>query len=204
MEIATILENKTPHKIYGLIGNINITTNINKYAIITPYKFNNTVKDYLNSQKDINALKMVMLDESYLDKKSNSLSEPILKSINLAKALTLNKEYLIFDYFEKGFNDQEKKYYRWLFKKLTQKYHKTILVFSNDITFMWDISDELIIIDKKNLKTIPKKEILNNTKYFNPEIIRFTNLVKAKGLKINYYKDCKDLLKAIYRLKEQK
>ena len=43
MEVATILEGKEKECIYGLMGNINLTTNNNNFSIITDYKFNGTV-----------------------------------------------------------------------------------------------------------------------------------------------------------------
>ena len=95
MEVAKILENKEPNKIYGLIGNISLTTNNSNYTIVTDYKFKGTVKEYLNSPKDIQALKMVMLTEEYLNKKVIELSDSEIKSIVIAlelEGLDLNKK----------------------------------------------------------------------------------------------------------------
>ena len=63
MEVANILENKSKNQIYGLMGNINLTTNNTNISIITDYKFKGTVKEYLNSEKDLSSLKMVLLEE---------------------------------------------------------------------------------------------------------------------------------------------
>ena len=102
MEVAKILENKPKGYIYGLMGNINLTTNNTNYSIITDYKFNGTVSEYLNSPKAKSSLKMVLLDESYIDKKANDLSIGELKKVSLAKALIDAKDYLVFDYFDKN------------------------------------------------------------------------------------------------------
>lgn len=204
MEVANILENKNQGFIYGLMGNINLTTNYNNYSIITGYRFSGTVKDYLNSNKDISSLKMVMLKEDILNKHASELSIGDLKKISLAKALIENKEYLIFDYFEKEMNAHEKEHFKRLWKRLTNDYHKTIVIFTNDITSFWDIAQELIIVDKyKVINTIPKDKYYDFMDDISkPEIIKFIDLLKAKNIAIDYYQDPKDLLKAIYRLKE--
>lgn len=204
MEIARILENKPKSKIYGMLGNINITTNNFNYSIVTPYKFKDTVKDYLNSNKDISSLKMVMLDETYLSKKSYELSENEIKSINLAKALIENKEYIILDYFEKGLNHKEKESFKRLFKKLARDYNKTILLFTNDLSFIWDIAEEIIIVDNNEvINTIQKNQIFVIIEFLDkPEIIKFIDLIRSKGIIIENYKDTMDLLKAIYRIKD--
>lgn len=202
MEIARIIENKPKSQIYGLMGNIDITTNNSNYKIINDYKFKGTVKEYLNSKKDSSSLKMVMLDSTYLDKTLLNLSEMEIKLISLAKALIENKDYLVLDYFEKGLNHKEKEIYKRLFRKLTEEYNKTIVLFTNDITFLWDIASEIIVVDNQaNIKTYSKEEYLDIPQINKPEIIELIDLILAKKVKIKPYKNVQDLLKAIYRLK---
>ena len=104
MEVANIFETKEKGYIYGLMGNINLTTNNNNYSIITSYKYSGTAKECLNSSKDSSSLKMVMLNDSYLNKTSSECSISELKKINLAKALIENKDYIVLNYFEKEYN----------------------------------------------------------------------------------------------------
>lgn len=204
MEIARILENKPKSKIYGLLGNINITTNNINYSIVTPYKFKDTVKYYLNSKKDIASLKMVMLDETYLSKKSEELSESEIKSIVLAKVLIENKDFIVLDYFEKGFSYKEKENYKRLFKKLASDYNKTIVIFTNDITFLWDITEEILVVDKNEvINTFKKNDYFKLIEVVDkPNISKLIDLIRKKGIKMEDYKETSDLLKAIYRMKE--
>lgn len=204
MEVANIFEAKEKGYIYGLMGNINLTTNNNNYSIITSYKYSGTAKEYLNSSKDSSSLKMVMLNDSYLNKTSSECSISELKKINLAKALIENRDYIVLNYFEKELNYQEKKYFERLWKRLVNDFHKTIIIFTNDLTSIWNIAKELIIVDKyKVINTIPKDKYLDFIDNLNkPEIIKFIELVREKGIEIENYKDSSELLKAIYRLKE--
>ena len=205
MEVAKILENKPKGYIYGLMGNINLTTNNTNYSIITDYKFNGTVNEYLNSPKAESSLKMVLLDESYIDKKANDLSIGELKKVSLAKALIDGKDYLVLDYFDKSFNHKEIDYFIRLIKRMTNDYQKTVILFTNDITILWNNIEELLIVDEYFvINTIPKEKYFEFIDKLNePEIIRFIKLMKELGLNIENYKNTQDLLKAIYRLKEQ-
>ena len=205
MEVAKILENKPKGYIYGLMGNINLTTNNTNYSIITDYKFNGTVSEYLNSSKAKSSLKMVLLDESYIDKKANDLSIGELKKVSLAKALIDAKDYLVLDYFDKNFNHKEIDYFIRLMKRMTSDYQKTVILFTNDITVLWNNIKELLIVDEYFvINTIPKEKYFEFIDKLNePEIVRFIKLMKELGLYIENYKNTQDLLKAIYRLKEQ-
>lgn len=203
MEIARLLENKKKGKIYGLIGNINISTNNSNISIIEAYKPNTTIKEYLNSPKDISSLKLVMVNSDVIDKHTSTLSNEELKCINLAKALIEKKEYIVLDYFEKGFNYKEKEAYKRLFKKLATEYNKTILIFTNDIEFLWDLCEEIIFVDNDEVTNFSKKAYFELLEYIDkPEISKIIDLIRDKGIKIEDYKNVLDLLKAIYRLKE--
>ena len=205
MEVAKILENKPKGYIYGLMGNINLTTNNNNYSIITDYKFNGTVEEYLNSPKAASSLKMVLLDENVMKKNARDLSIGELKKVSLAKALIDGKDYLVLDYFDKSFNHKEIDYFIRLIKRMTNDYQKTVILFTNDITVLWNNIEELLIVDEYFvINTIPKEKYFEFIDKLNePEIVRFIKLMKELGLYIENYKDTQDLLKAIYRLKEQ-
>lgn len=205
MEVAKILENKPKGYIYGLMGNINLTTNNNNYSIITDYKFNGTVEEYLNSPKAASSLKMVLLDENVMKKNARDLSIGELKKVSLAKDLIDGKDYLVLDYFDKSFNHKEIDYFIRLIKRMTNDYQKTVILFTNDITILWNNIEELLIVDEYFvINTIPKEKYFEFIDKLNePEIVRFIKLMKELGLYIENYKDTQDLLKAIYRLKEQ-
>jgi len=91
---------------------------------------------------------MVMLDDSFLEKTVEELSEAEIKKVILAATLIENKDYIVLEYFEKGLTFKEKENYKRLFKKISDEYHKTIIIYTNDITFLWDIAHEIIYIDE--------------------------------------------------------
>ena len=199
MELMRIITKLEPGKIYGLMGNISLSTNNNNYFIINSYKFKGIVKEYLNSSKAPMALKMVMLNETYLEKEIANLSPSEIKKVVLAKALIENKDYLIFDYFDKDLTTEEKKEFKLLFKRLASIYQKTIILFTNELSFIWDISSSIIYLENENLHIFSKKDY-GILKYVeNPPIIEFINLMREKGIVCDNYQNT-----AIYRIKEQK
>ena len=146
----TIFENKEPN-IYSILGNVSLNSNNVNYSIVKLYKFSDTTSNYINSKKALQSLQMVLLDASYLDKKSSELSLNEIKKINLAKALCENKSHLVLDYFDKELNYKEKIYFKNLFKRLVNDYHKTIILHTNDLSFIWDISQEIITLKNQKL-----------------------------------------------------
>lgn len=205
MEVASILENREKNKIYGLMGNITLTTNNSNIGLIKGGIFSSSVREYLNSPKAANALKLVLLEESILDKKGLELSNAEIKTIILAKALIDNKEIIVLEYFEKELNHKEKENYKRLFKKLTNDTNKTIIIYTNDLTFLWDIADNILLVDNNQvINTYEKRDYYKIVeKVDTPIISDFITKIREKGQKVEEYKDIKDLLKAIYRLKEK-
>ena len=205
MEVANIIEKTEPNKIYGLMGNINLTTNNSNIGIVKGGMFSNTTKEFLNSSKSLNALKLVMLDESILNKKGTELSNGEIKAVSLAKELIANREIIVLDYFEKELKSREKENYKRLLKKLSQDFNKTIIIYTNDLTFLWDICEEIIYVDKDSvINTYQKNDYFKLVKLVDKPIIsNFIEKIRAKGIKIEDYKDIKDLLKGVYRIKEK-
>ena len=205
MEVANIIEKTEPNKIYGLMGNINLTTNNSNIGIVKGGMFSNTTEEFLNSSKALNALKLVMLDNSILNKKGTELSNGEIKAVSLAKELIANKEIIVLDYFEKELNSREKENYKRLLKKLSQDFNKMIIIYTNDLTFLWDICEEIMYVDNDNvINTCQKNDYFKLIELVDKPIIsNFVEKIRAKGIKIEDYKDIKDLLKAIYRIKEK-
>lgn len=205
MEVANIIEKTEPNKIYGLMGNINLTTNNSNIGIVKGGIFSNTTEEFLNSSKALNALKLVMLDDSILNKKGTELSNGEIKAVSLAKELIANKEIIVLDYFEKELNNREKENYKRLLKKLSKDFNKTIIIYTNDLTFLWDLCEEIMYVDNDNvINTYQKNDYFKLVELVDKPIISdFIEKIRAKGIKIEDYKDIKDLLKAIYRIKEK-
>lgn len=161
------------------------------------------INKYTDKKKILEALQMVNLDEDYLLKKSNDLSNVEYNKLLLVNALVNKNKIIYLDFFEKGLCYKEKQYFKRLFKKLSKEYGISFLVLTNDLSFCIDLVDEYVIykenedayiVDKKDLY---KKEIY---KYFpKHELVDFVLKSRKYGHLLDDYTDIKDVLKAIYR-----
>lgn len=152
------------------------------------------------------ALKMVDLDEEYLEKCPLDLSLGEAKKVALASIIIYNPEIIILDEITIGLQKREKDKIIRLIKLLKTKYKKTIILLTKDTDFAYPVSDEIFIM---NLTKIIKKgtsEILKNRELLesnNLELPKIVDVIEKcnllKNANLEDYKDIKDLIKGVYR-----
>ena len=161
------------------------------------YKTDNVVKHVVQS------LRIVGLDESFLDRDPNELSRVEKKKVELASVISYNPKILVIDNFDIRITYREKEYFRKLFLKLKNKYNKTIILISNNAEFLFDIVDDVHLIYNGKLVLSEGKDIFYNSnlyRYVNiPKIIEFTKYVEMNGYDIKKCTDIKELIKELYR-----
>lgn len=178
----------------------------------------NTVKDEIefgmkNFKKKMNdidkhvkdALLMVGLDESYLNRIPSTLSSGEKRLVAIASILAFNPKIIILDEPTINLDNQNKEKLIRLIKLLKNRYEKTIIIVSNDSDFLLKISDYIVVLNEG-------KVVLDGTKYEvftkdieqyglkKPKIIEFEQLVlKEKKIKMLYRDEINDLMKDVYR-----
>lgn len=166
----------------------------------------NYKKDKMKEQI-INVLKMLGLNESYLDKNPFLLSNGEKRKIAIASILVYNPKILIFDEPTIGLDYKNKKALIELIRKLNTKYKKTIIIVSHDVDMLYSLVDDIIIMEKgKIIANNNKKEVFKNITFLEnhkisiPKIVLFSRKVlEKKNIKLGDYEDIKDLIKAVYR-----
>jgi energy-coupling factor transport system ATP-binding protein len=161
------------------------------------YKASNVTKHVVDS------LKIVGIGEEYLDRDPNTLSYTEKKKLMLASAMSYNPSVLVLEDFEKGLLFKEREYFRKLFLKLKNKFNKTIILITKDLTYMFDLVDKMHVINKGKLVISGGKEIFYDNKLYKyvemPKIVEFTKYAQDCGHNILEYTDIKELLKELYR-----
>lgn len=165
--------------------------------------------DYRNKniiQKMEDALKLVGLSEDYLDEKINTLSAGEQKLIQIAINLLYNPNIIIFDEPFVELDYANKKKLKNLIKLLKDRYHKTVIITSNDNNLLYELTDDLIIIKKTRViaadettKIYQDVDFLIHNGIDIPDLVYFTYLAKKKKVKLSYHRDIRDLIKDVYK-----
>ena len=172
-----------------------------KYHI---YSENLSIKNI--EKKIMDSLKIVGLDTNYIDKEIDTLSKSELKLFQIALGLLNNPKLILLNDVFSVFDVKNVKKLCRLFNKLSEKYHINIIVTSDSSDFIYKYIKEVFIFKKGKIVAsgISKDvyEDLENLKDNNleiPKILLFTSKIKEKGVKIDYHRDVRDLIKDIYK-----
>jgi len=150
------------------------------------------------------ALKLVGLDESYLNINPQILNLVDAKKLALACVLVYNPSVIILDEYTNGLSNKDKNDLVRLFRILKNNYNKTIIVLTKDTTFAHQVSDEVYLLHLTKLVAKGDKTILRDAEVLKsigleiPKIVKFVDLCNKKGHDINYYVNIQDLIKGVY------
>ena len=165
------------------------------------------VKTDMLDKHTSDALKLVGLDDSFLDRDPFSLSHGQMRKVALASILAYNPNIVILDEPTVGLDDNDKKNLIKIIRNLKLRYKKTVIVVSHDTDFLLKITDQVLLLEKGTIKLSGDKySVLGNEKALKasnikvPDILAFSNLVKKKkNINIGHRDDINDLIKDIYR-----
>lgn len=182
--------------------------------------FNMTVKEeisfgmkYFNYKtKDIDkrvsdSLKMVGLNDNYLERNPFTLSNGEKRKVAIASIIAFNPKIIVLDEPTIGLDDISKKNFIQLIRKLKLRLNKTIILISHDIELVHHVSDYVVVMDSGKVviegdkySVFKEEELLKKIGLKVPKIIEFSNRVlDKKGIKIGYRDEINDLIKDIYR-----
>ncbi len=184
MEISKILNE---NELLGVISNYD-----------TSFKIEGYVKD-LNVKNILQALKMVLLDDTYLDKKIEDLT--LNEQFKIDLMLKINKDIIIVGNLSKVLNYKDIEYFKKLFLKLNNDYHKKIVIIDRDVKVFFNLVKDMVVLKDKKIvyetKDFFDNELYQYTKI--PPIIEFIKYLNSKNIKINKTVDIYELIKDIYR-----
>ena len=184
MEIKKML---ISNKIIGIVGNYRSTFNFSGY-----------VRD-LKIKNIENALRMVDLNNQVMDKKFDELNFRELWKLELASKL--DNEVIIVGNLYKNLIHKDIEYVKKLFLKLSQNYHKKIIVIDKNVLTFMGITKTIIVIKNKKVEYITN-DFYDDKLYLYtkmPKIVEFIKYINEKNHNIKEHLDIYELIKDIYR-----
>lgn len=137
------------------------------------------------------SLKLVGLDESYLEKSPFELSGGQKRRVAIAGILALDPEVLILDEPTAGLDPQGAIEMMELFKSLN-KMGKTIIIITHEMDYVLKYCDDVVVMKKANIVAhldpisfFYNEELLKEVTIEEPLVISYTKKLIEKGLKLN-------------------
>lgn len=184
MEIKDILNE---YSIIGVIGNYQ-----------NNLKFTGKVND-IDINNLTNALKMVCLEDSVLDKNISDLTISEFWKVELATKLS--NDIIIIGNLSNSLNHKDIEYMKKLFLKLANDHGKKIVIIDNNVNIFFNLVKKLCVLKDKEI-------IYETTDFFDdklyeyvkmPQIIEFIKYVNKDEKRIDETTDIYELIKDIYR-----
>lgn len=156
-------------------------------------------------KKVIKVLKMVGLDESYINRSPFSLNGGEKRRVAIASVLISNPKLLIMDEPTIGLDNNSKKRLMKLLKKLKTMYSKTIIIVTHDVDMLYEIVDNVVVLNEgKVVKEGNKLSVFSNVELLDqnntpvPSVVRTEKIIFDKtGIDLGYLPDMNSLVRAI-------
>lgn len=173
-----------------------------KDIIFGPKNFGVTQEEAIKIAKE--SLKLVGMDESYLDKSPFDLSGGQKRRVAIAGILAMDPDILILDEPTAGLDPQGAKEMLTLFKKIN-KTGKTIIIVSHDMNQVLEYCDEVIVMNKGKVERHESvNDIFKETEYLSslsidlPTMTSFILQLNQNGFEIDSsMKDIDELIEVI-------
>ena len=168
-----------------------------------------TCEMVFDHEKVSKIFEILNIDMNILGKRICDLTFREQKALLTISALIGDSDVIILDSVEKGMHYKTRENLKKYLRTLASDYNKTIIVVTNDISFMFGFVDNYLLVDeKKHFVTGTKNDFYAPALYCCldiPKIVEFTNYINNyKERNIKEYVELKELLKAIYRDIENK
>lgn len=152
----------------------------------------------------IDLVKLVGLSEDYLEKSPFELSGGEMRKVALCGVLALNPKVLILDEPTVGLDYKSREDIMTLIKKLQQKKSMTIVLVTHNMDYVLKYADKIFVLNKGELvfsgiaeDLFSNKQILEKNSLDLPEVLKFYEELKSKGIDIPFPRCYKEMIKSV-------
>lgn len=139
----------------------------------------------------VKMLKLVGLDESYLDQSPFELSGGQKRRVAIAGILAMDSQVLVLDEPTAGLDPQGAKEMMDLFVELNKTYHKTVLIVTHDMEHVLHSCDEVVVVAKGKIKKqcdvttfFEDVELLKQLRIDPPAVIKMREALRERGFSL--------------------
>ena len=179
-------------------------TSVLKDIIFAPLNYGISEERAISKAKEL--IKLVGLDESYLDKSPFELSGGEMRKVALCGVLALEPKVLILDEPTVALDYKSREEIMTMVKKLKDELNMTIVLISHNMNYVLEYADKVFVLKngKINFKgpveeLFADEKLLKENSLEQPELLKFYNKLQENNIKLNVfprkYEDLIDALK---------
>ena len=179
-------------------------TSVLKDIIFAPLNYGISEERAISKAKEL--IKLVGLDESYLDKSPFELSGGEMRKVALCGVLALEPKVLILDEPTVALDYKSREEIMTMVKKLKDKLNMTIVLISHNMNYVLEYADKVFVLKNGKInfegtveELFADETLLKENSLEQPELLKFYNKLQENNIKLNVfprkYEDLIDSLK---------
>ena len=179
-------------------------TSVLKDIIFAPLNYGISEERAISKAKEL--IKLVGLDESYLDKSPFELSGGEMRKVALCGVLALEPKVLILDEPTVALDYKSREEIMTMVKKLKDELNMTIVLISHNMNYVLEYADKVFVLKNGKInfegtveELFADETLLKENSLEQPELLKFYNKLQENNIKLNVfprkYEDLIDALK---------
>ena len=178
-------------------------TSVLKDIIFAPLNYGISEERTISKAKEL--IKLVGLDESYLDKSPFELSGGEMRKVALCGVLALEPKVLILDEPTVALDYKSREEIMTMVKKLKDELNMTIVLISHNMNYVLEYADKVFVLKNGKInfegtveELFADEKLLKENSLEQPELLKFYNKLQENNIKLDVFpRKYEDLIEAL-------
>ena len=178
-------------------------TSVLKDIIFAPLNYGISEERTISKAKEL--IKLVGLDESYLDKSPFELSGGEMRKVALCGVLALEPKVLILDEPTVALDYKSREEIMTMVKKLKDELNMTIVLISHNMNYVLEYADKVFVLKNGKInfegtveELFADEKLLKENSLEQPELLKFYNKLQENNIKLDVFpRKYEDLIDAL-------
>ena len=167
-------------------------TSVLKDIIFAPLNYGISEERAISKAKEL--IKLVGLDESYLDKSPFELSGGEMRKVALCGVLALEPKVLILDEPTVALDYKSREEIMTMVKKLKDELNMTIVLISHNMNYVLEYADKVFVLKNGKInfegtveELFADEKLLKENSLEQPELLKFYNKLQENNIKLDVF-----------------